>query len=60
MRGLLGRRIDRLVQDAAETIGRRLEQATRGAEGAVQEACASQRERLARLVGVAQRWRSEL
>lgn len=60
MRGLLGRRIDRLVQDAAETIGCRLEQATRGAEGAVQEACASQRERLARLVGVAQRWRSEL
>jgi energy-coupling factor transporter ATP-binding protein EcfA2 len=60
MRGLLGRRIDRLVQGAAETIGRRLEQATRGSEGAVEEACASLRERLSRAVGLAQRWRSEL
>lgn len=60
MRGLLGRRIDRLVQGAAETIGRRLEQATRGSESAVEQACANLRERLARAVGVAQRWRSEL
>ncbi len=60
VRGSLARRLDRLVQAAAQTIGSRLELATRGSEAAVEEACSSLRARLTRVVGLAQRWRQAL
>lgn len=60
VRALLGQRVSRLVQQAAESIGQRLEQATHGAEADVAGACRTLRDRLSRTVGLASRWRSEL